>query len=52
MKFTPDYTVSYRGQFYKAGETVEIDPADAKEMAKHGTVEKAREPPKRKKKEA
>ncbi len=41
MKFTPDYTVSYKGVFHRAGETFEIDGKDAAEMQKHGKVEAA-----------
>lgn len=39
MLFTPNYTVSYKGVFHKAGKSFPIDPADADEMAQHGTVE-------------
>lgn len=45
MRFTPHYTVSYRGSFHKAGKTFNIDSADAEEMSKHGTVEKPVERP-------
>lgn len=39
MKFTPNYTVSYKGAFHRAGEVLEIEPEDAAEMRKHGKVE-------------
>ncbi len=39
MRFTPNYTVSYHGRFYRSGETFEINASDAAEMRKHGTVE-------------
>ncbi len=41
MKFTPNYTVSYKGVFHRAGETFEIDDKDAAEMQKYGKVEAA-----------
>lgn len=43
MKFTPNYTVSYKGAFHRACEVFEIEPEDAAEMKKHGKVED--EPP-------
>ncbi len=45
MKCTPKHTVSYRGCFYAAGQSFEIDPADAEEMQKYGTVEPQPEQP-------
>lgn len=47
MLFTPNYTVSYKGEFYGPGVAFPIDPADREEMEKHGTVEvaEATEPP-------
>lgn len=39
MKFTPDYNVMYKGVFYEADETFEIDEQDAEEMRKHGEIE-------------
>jgi len=39
MRFVSNYTVSYRGQFYSAGQPFEIDERDAEEMKEHGTVE-------------
>lgn len=41
MKFTPNYTVSYKGQFYPAGKPFEIDEKDADEMRRHGKTENA-----------
>ena len=51
MKFVSDYTVSYKGVFYPAGVSIDIDPADSEEMSKHGTV-KSTEVKKRSKKES
>ena len=34
----PKYNVSYKGEFYKAGERIKIDVADRKEMEKHGNI--------------
>lgn len=48
MLFTPNYTVSYKGVYHRAGKPFEIDPKDREEMSKHGVVE----PPKKPKKEA
>ena len=39
MKFTPDYNVMYKGVFYEADETFEIDDKDSEEMIRHGEVE-------------
>lgn len=39
MLFTPNYTVSYKGAFHKAGKAFPIDPKDADEMAAHGVVD-------------
>lgn len=39
MRFTPHYTVSYKGKFHQAGKAFDIDSADAEEMSKHGAVE-------------
>lgn len=53
MKFTPNYTVSYKGAFYPAGKAFEIEPADAEEMQQHGKIEEtppAEEAPKRRRK--
>lgn len=44
MLFTPKYTVSYHGVFRRAGTPFEIEPGDAEEMSKHGTVEAQYEP--------
>ena len=44
MLFTPKYTVAYHGVFHMAGTPFEIEPGDAEEMSRHGTVEKAPEP--------
>lgn len=38
MKFTPNYTVSYHGEFHKAGEPFEIEEKDINEMSVHGVV--------------
>lgn len=45
MLFTPNYAVSYKGQFYRGGEQFEIAEADAAEMSRHGTIQQAAEPP-------
>lgn len=39
MMFTPNHTVSYRGEYYTAGHKFQIDPKDAEEMRKYGVVE-------------
>lgn len=39
MKFTPKYGVMYKGKFHTGNVAFEIDPKDANEMTKHGTVE-------------
>lgn len=39
MKFTPDYNVMYKGVFYEADKTFEIDEKDVKEMSRHGEVD-------------
>lgn len=39
MKFVPAYTVSYKGVFYDAGETIDIDAKDKEEMSRHGKIE-------------
>lgn len=39
MRFTPKYTVSYKGVFHKAGVPFDIDGADVGEMTRHGFVE-------------
>lgn len=36
---TPRHMVSYHGEFYAAGEEIEIDPADAEVMSAYGPVE-------------
>lgn len=41
MKFTPDYTVSYKGKFHPAGKPFDIDEKDAAEMKRHGRVAEA-----------
>lgn len=38
MRFSPYYTVSYRGKFYRAGSEFEISDCDADFMMKHGNV--------------
>lgn len=38
MRFSPYYTVSYRGKFYRAGAVFEIDDCDADSMMGHGNV--------------
>jgi len=38
VRFIPDYRVSYKGRFYEAEEELQIDPADAEEMRRHGEV--------------
>ena len=38
MRCIPKYRIGYNGQFYEAGTEFRIDPKDAKEMRKHGTV--------------
>lgn len=39
MRFTPNYTVSYHGEFHAAGKPFDIDAADEEEMKQHGTVD-------------
>lgn len=41
MRFTPNYRVSYKGCFFSAGQSFEIDPADREMMKQHGTIEYA-----------
>ena len=38
MRFSPYYTVSYRGNFYRAGSEFEIADCDVDFMMKHGNV--------------
>lgn len=38
MKFVPNYTVSYHGEFHKAGIPFDIEDKDAEEMSAHGVV--------------
>lgn len=38
MKFTPNYTVSYHGEFHKAGIPFDIEDKDVKEMSPHGVI--------------
>lgn len=38
MKLTPNYSVSYKGKFYKAGETFTFDKQYYDEMKEHGIV--------------
>lgn len=38
MKFTPNYTVSYHGEFHRAGIPFDIEDKDVKEMSAHGVV--------------
>lgn len=45
MLFTPNYPVSYKGKFYRSGQSFEIDQADASEMSRHGIVFPLQEPP-------
>jgi len=40
VKFTPKYRVSYKGVFYPGGVPFDIDPADQREMARHGALKK------------
>lgn len=47
MKFTPAYGVIYHGEFHRAGQSFEIDPADAEEMNEHGNLEQHDPPQKR-----
>lgn len=44
MRFTPKYAVSYCGVIHKGGIPFEINPEDAAEMGRHGTVEAPPEP--------
>lgn len=39
MNFVPNHIVSYRGEYYTAGQKFQIDPKDAEEMSKYGSVE-------------
>lgn len=54
MRFTPNHIVSYKGKFYTAGETFEIDQKDVEELRQFGDVEteeqSADDPPRRVKK--
>lgn len=53
MKFTPNYTVSYKGAFHPAGKAFDIDTEDAAEMQQHGKIDEtpaAEEAPKRRQK--
>lgn len=38
MKLIPSYRVCYKGIFYSAFETFEIDPLDQAEMSRHGKI--------------
>lgn len=38
MRCIPKYRVGYNGEFYEAGREFKIDPKDADEMRRHGTV--------------
>lgn len=38
MEFTPNYKVSYRGEFHDAGIPFDIDEKDVEEMSAHGMV--------------
>ena len=38
MWFTPHYTVSYKGRFYRSGVEFEIDDRDADLMSMHGRI--------------
>ena len=44
MRFTPKHIVSYHGKFYAAGESFDVEPADAEEMQQYGIVEREPEP--------
>ncbi len=37
-KLVPYYTVSYRGEYHKAGQPFEIYDGDLEEMRQHGTI--------------
>lgn len=37
-KLVPYYTVSYRGEYHKAGQAFEIHDGDVEEMRQHGTI--------------
>ena len=39
MQFVPNYTVSYKGVFHRAGIPFEIAAEDCEEMSNHGTVQ-------------
>ena len=45
VRCIPKYRVGYNGKFYEAGREFKIDPKDADEMRKHGTVLEAPTPP-------
>ena len=45
MRCIPKYRVGYNGEFYEAGREFKIDPKDADEMRKHGTVLDGPTPP-------
>lgn len=38
MKFTPDYRISYHGEFHNAGIPFDIEDKDVKEMSAHGVI--------------
>lgn len=42
MKFTPNYNVSYHGEFHAAGIPFDIDEKDVIEMSAHGIVYKTK----------
>lgn len=44
MRFTPKYTVSYRGELYYPDEEFDVDPADELEMIQHGKFLEEYEP--------
>ena len=37
-KFVPYYTVSYGGEYHRAGKSFEIKDDDVEEMRQHGTI--------------
>lgn len=38
MKLVPAHRISYKGTFYRVGDIVEVDDADADEMRKYGKI--------------
>lgn len=48
VRFVPYYTVTYRGEYHKGGQSFEIEDDDVEEMQQHGTIVHETAPAKRK----